>query len=149
VAPYVFALFGVLRNTFSCSSEQPCVGCSPEHWRVLFGTSRRNGSWFLFRTEMVEFHQVFSLLGGFFLARNGVQVDRHPRCQELSSQVKSGVTPQGNMKAARSVNHRGLPGGGQVARSVQEREADRAEGPRGEEGRTRRGKGTSLWAVAS
>ena len=28
------------------------------------------------------------------------------------SQVKSGATPRGNMKAARSVNHRGLPGGG-------------------------------------
>ena len=28
------------------------------------------------------------------------------------SQVKSRVTPRGNMKAARSVNHRGLPGGG-------------------------------------
>ena len=26
--------------------------------------------------------------------------------------VKSRVTPRGNMKAARSVNHRGLPGGG-------------------------------------
>jgi hypothetical protein len=29
-----------------------------------------------------------------------------------SSQVKSRVTPRGNTKAARSVNHRGLPGGG-------------------------------------
>ena len=29
-----------------------------------------------------------------------------------SSQVKSIVTPRGNMKAARSVNHRDLPGGG-------------------------------------
>ena len=29
-----------------------------------------------------------------------------------TDQVKSRVTPRGNMKAARSVNHRGLPGGG-------------------------------------
>jgi hypothetical protein len=28
------------------------------------------------------------------------------------NQVKSRVTPRGNMKAARSLNHRGLPGGG-------------------------------------
>ena len=38
---------------------------------------------------------------------------------------------------------------GQVARSGQERQADRAEGSRGEEGRTRRGKRAALWAVAS
>jgi hypothetical protein len=31
-----------------------------------------------------------------------------------SSQVKSRVTPRGNMKAARSVNHRGLLGGGRL-----------------------------------
>jgi len=37
----------------------------------------------------------------------------------------------------------------QVARSGQERQADRAEGPRGEEGRTRRGERAAFGAVAS
>ena len=38
---------------------------------------------------------------------------------------------------------------GQVARNGQERKADRAEGSRGEKGRTRRGKRVALGAVAS
>ena len=37
----------------------------------------------------------------------------------------------------------------QVARSGQERQVDRAEGARGEEGRTRRGERAALGAVAS
>jgi hypothetical protein len=32
--------------------------------------------------------------------------------RSIKIQVKSRVTPRGNVKAARSVNHRGLPGGG-------------------------------------
>ena len=45
------------------------------------------------------------------------------------SQVKSRVTPRGNMKAARSVNHRGLPGGGGLW--VCMRRPQQLYGPRG------------------
>jgi hypothetical protein len=47
----------------------------------------------------------------------------------LTSQVKSGVTPRGNKKAARSVNHRGLPGGGGLW--VCMRRPQQLYGPRG------------------
>ena len=46
-----------------------------------------------------------------------------------SYQVKSRVTPRGNMKAARSVNHRGLPGGGGLW--VCMRRPQQLYGPRG------------------
>jgi hypothetical protein len=47
----------------------------------------------------------------------------------LLGQVKSRVTPRGNMKAARSVNHRSLPGGGGLRLCM--RRPQQLYGPRG------------------